>query len=441
MKIKIPYAPQPHQKALHDTKGSLIAVTGRQIGKTTCVVNELIKRAILLPKSRNWYITNDYQQARRNVWQLLKDYCPPELLLKKPNETMLKVELLTGSVIELIGVENAEKLRGASVHFMGLDEYADFKRGIFEKVLEPMLSTTGGDVWFLGTPKGLGNDFYQKYVQDNRLKKFKYPSCRVNGVEVIKILSKYTNEEKLQEVYKDALDNGKLDWFNQEYLAEFTRPYGTVYKEWNIDNFVKLDYDENLPLHLALDFGVNDPTAIIWIQPNGGETRVIDYYEASNADINHFIQVIKSKPYKSPEFCAGDIAGNARDLTTNKSPIGIMREAGLYVKTTSIKSIPLQIRHAHSRVKNLYISEKAERFRDVILNYRYPEINSNLRNQSNEIPLHDEWSHGARAWEYWCWNYQPPDQVITKPKKKNSGQDLLDSIEAKRKAKEYLSWL
>jgi len=149
MRIEVDYSPQPHQRQLHDCNVSLVAVTGRQIGKTIASVNELIKRAVMVKKSRNWYVTNDYRQAKRNVWDLLLNYLPKELV-KDANKSELTVVLVNGSKIELIGVENAEKLRGAAVHFMVLDEYADFKDGVFEKVLEPMLTTTNGQMWFLG---------------------------------------------------------------------------------------------------------------------------------------------------------------------------------------------------------------------------------------------------------------------------------------------------
>lgn len=440
MMIRVNYKPQDHQRQLHNCNTSLVAVTGRQLGKTVCAVNELIKRAAINSASRNWYVTNDYRQAKRNVWAMLTSYLPKELI-KSINKSELKIELVNNSIIELIGVENAEKLRGATVNFMILDEYADFRDGIFEKVLEPMLTTTNGQMWFLGSPKGLGNDFYFKYVEDNKFQKFRFPSCTVSGGKIIEVLSKYTSIEKMQEIYDRAVKEGKLDWFNQEHLAEFIRPSGTVYKEWSIDNYRNFDYDENLPIHLTFDWGVNDPTVVIWLQPKGGETRVIDYYEATNADINHFIQVIRAKPYKTPEFCAGDISGRAKDLTSGKSPIDALKDAGYFVKTSHIPNIPAQIRQAHTKIKDLYINHKASRFKDIILNYRYPEIQSDIRNQSNEIPLHDQWSHGARAFEYWCWNFSPPEQEMIGIKKVNTGQEILDRIEENRKARDILSWM
>jgi hypothetical protein len=39
-----------------------------------------------------------------------------------------------------------------------------------------------------------------------------------------------------------------------------------------------------------------------------------------------------------------------------------------------------------------------------MLNYRYPEIKDTARNQENELPIHDEFSHAMRALEYYAVN-------------------------------------
>jgi hypothetical protein len=38
------------------------------------------------------------------------------------------------------------------------------------------------------------------------------------------------------------------------------------------------------------------------------------------------------------------------------------------------------------------------------LNYRYPEVKETARNQENELPIHDEFSHAMRALEYYAVN-------------------------------------
>lgn len=394
------YVPQPHQQEWHRTKTRfLVAVCGRQIGKTVAAVNELIDRAMWNPRTRNWYVTNDYKQAKRNVWDLFQLFVPKEWGAVF-NHSELSIRFPNGSKIELIGVENAESLRGAVVHFAILDEYADFPSHVWPKVIRPMLSTTAGDVWFIGTPKGF-NHFYELYNLDNPdFTKFRIPAASIDGTGVYHTTSQYADLEEIRSAHLTL----PADAFNQEYMADFNRPSGTVYADWPIDNFKEVNYDSNLPVHISMDFGVNDPTSIIWLQPNGSEYRVIDYYEATDANIEHYVSVIRSKPYKEAELCTGDPAGKARTLTTGTSPIELMSQRGIYVRTKDGVTIPDQIRATHRHIKALYVDRKAERFRDCLLNYRYPEKSEQIVNQSNEIPIHDQYSHAMRALEYYFVN-------------------------------------
>ena len=396
MLITIPYKPQPYQLEWHNCQTRfLVLVTGRQIGKTTGIINDAIKYALKNQNQRIWYVTNDFRQAKRNVWDTLKKYIIKEMGAQF-NESELKATFPNHSKIELIGVENAESLRGAVVHRMYLDEYADFPRNIWTKVLRPMLSTTGGSVWFVGTPKGMGNDLYDKYfANDPDTTKFKIPAI-TDGVPT----SAYADLKELQQAEATL----PKDAFDQEYLAEFTRPSGTVYSDWPLENFKEVNYDVNLPIHITMDFGINDPTSIIWIQSNGSEYRIVDYYEASNANLEHFIGVIRSKPYKEPELYTGDVAGNARTLTTGTSPIEILSTKGIHVRTKGGVKIPDQIRATHGLIKSLFVSNQLTRFRDCLLNYRYPEVKETARNQENELPIHDEFSHAMRALEYYAVN-------------------------------------
>lgn len=404
VELKVDYTPQAHQREWHESQTRfLVSVCGRQIGKTTAAVNEIFKRAVMKPNSRNWYVTNDYGQAKRNVWSEFKRYIPPQI---KPvyNNSELTITLPTGSKIELIGVENADSLRGAVVDFMILDEYADFPRSVYPEVLRPMLSTTAGDVWFIGTPKGF-NHFYELYemaAASPDYTRFNVPSCAESGSQVVSTTSKYAKIGELQGAKDDLPDNS----WRQEYLGEFNKPSGTVYSEWPVDNFADVPYDPSLPLHVAWDFGVNDPTVMVWIQPNGGEYRVIDSYEAGDTDIGHFVSVLNSKPYKAVELHAGDIAGNARNLTTGTSPIEELAKKGVHVRTKHIPNLPDQIRNAHKYIKGLMVDRaRAERFRECMLNYRYPTKKETVINQINEVPIHDQYSHMMRAFEYWCANY------------------------------------
>ena len=82
-----------------------------------------------------------------------------------------------------------------------------------------------------------------------------------------------------------------MGYYRQEILAVYEKPYGIVYEEWPLENFVSCPYDPALPLYMSFDFGVNDPTAIVWVQRLGGEYRLIDYYEANDASVEHFFRL------------------------------------------------------------------------------------------------------------------------------------------------------
>ena len=102
----------------------------------------------------------------------------------------------------------------------------------------------------------------------------------------------------------------------------------------------------------------------------------------------------------------GDVAGRSRNLVTGTSAIDELEKLGVYVRTNVIPNIPSQVRTTHKFVPRLFIrkDQSTDRFVDVLNNYRYPaEKKETAMNQSNEIPMHDQYSHGARAFEYYCW--------------------------------------
>ena len=350
-----------------------------------------------MPESKSVYFAPTISQARDIAWTELKNLTK-DLWARDPNESRLEIYLRsqnnTISQIWLRGVENIETTRGNKINFVVVDEVSSIRNWnyVWNEVIRPALTDTMGGGIFISTPKGYGDffDLYNKELNDSDYASFTFTT--------------YDNPFiPATEVDKAKLEVGE-DSFRQEYMAEFVSVSGQVYKEWKLDRqFVEVPYDPNLELNVTMDFGVNDPTAIIWLQRNGGEFRIIDYYESSDANIDHFVSVIKSKPYRFPSLFTGDIAGKARSITTNTSPIEEYAKHGIFIKTKKVGKIEDQIRVTHKYIPSLFVSNRLSRVRDCILNYRYPEKDGKL-NQSNENPIHDEWSHGMRALEYYFVN-------------------------------------
>ena len=392
---------------------------GRRAGKTLLSIVRMVHEAGLR-RQIVWYIAPTYKQAKLIAWSMLKENIPSAM---KPiyNETELKVTLINGSEIWLKGADNPDSLRGTKIDFAIFDEVAFFMswQQVWE-ALRPILVDSKASCWFISTPRGF-NHFYDMFYQeayDPDYKSFHFTSYD----------NPYIDRDEIEKTKKEMTDRS----FAQEFLAEFNKPAGTVYEEWPLENFKEVPYDINLPVHISLDFGINDPTSIIWFQNTGSEYRVIDYYEASNANLDHFVSVIRSKPYKQAELYTGDFAGNARTLTTGTSPIEILATKGIHVRTKSGIKIADQIRATHQIIPSLYVDTKCTMFRDCLLNYRYPDLETEKRsklNKENEIPIHDEYSHAMRALEYYVVNVKDvSNQPIHIPPMTGFGGERIEGL-------------
>ena len=400
-----PSKPHMNQKVVLDEldKGTrwVLLRAGRKFRKTSLMISWLMEQALKTGLTCP-YVAPSRIQAKNIVWDdhiaRILNHFKQIGFPYKVNETDLSVEFPSpdggkGGKVQLFGVENAEGLRGISNWgaFVG-DEYDDWAEDIWPLIIRPNLAPHMAPALIGGTPKGYTNLW--KLAQGGIFKEFHFTSY--DNPEL--------SREELDQMVIEYKSMGE-GYFRQEILAEYERPVGTVYSEWSETRYTEFEYDPFLPLHISIDFGVNDPTAIIWLQPNGGEFRIIDYYEASDASVEHFAQLIRSKPYKKPDLVTGDAAGKARSIVTNTSPIEEYAKYGIYIKTKDGLQIPDQVRITHKYIPSLYLRKgSTERLRECLLNYRYPEKRQSAQNQSNEIPIHNQWSHGARALEYYFAN-------------------------------------
>jgi len=103
---------------------------------------------------------------------MLKHYLPKEVCQKPFNETDLRQEFVTGSVLEMKGADKPERILGVGWKGVVLEEWATMRHGreIWERILSPILRENGGWAVFIYTPKGrnFAYESYEKAGQDNR---------------------------------------------------------------------------------------------------------------------------------------------------------------------------------------------------------------------------------------------------------------------------------
>lgn len=160
------YAPHEYQLEIHQMMAEHrfgVLVCHRRFGKTLCALNALIHAAAFCTKSegRFGYVAPFLKQSKQIAWLYLKKF---GLLVPgaKVHEGELYIEFPNGARITLYGADNADAMRGLYFDGVVLDEYAQFKPGVWDEVMRPQLADRKGWALFIGTPHGI-DKFYEVY--------------------------------------------------------------------------------------------------------------------------------------------------------------------------------------------------------------------------------------------------------------------------------------
>jgi hypothetical protein len=163
---------------LESTARFRVLATAARCGKTTALLYELIRSAIVLPKIREesgtaplfpkfwaWFCCPTYNLCRP-AWRQFKAMLPRELLPKPPNETTLSVELVNGAFIEFKSTDNPEGLFGSGLDLVCCDEAAMIDDEAWQEALRPRLASYGrtGLAAIASTPKGQRGWFHEMYL-------------------------------------------------------------------------------------------------------------------------------------------------------------------------------------------------------------------------------------------------------------------------------------
>ena len=124
-----------------DTRFKIVAA-GRRTGKSRLAAWMLIVNALQADKGQVFYVAPTQGQARDIMWQTLLDLAHPVVVSAHINN--LQIKLVNGATISLKGADRPETMRGVSLKFLVMDEYADMKPEVFEQILRPALADQKG---------------------------------------------------------------------------------------------------------------------------------------------------------------------------------------------------------------------------------------------------------------------------------------------------------
>ena len=148
------------QEVFNDPTRFKVVAAGRRTGKSRLAAWLLIVNALQTDKGQVFYVAPTQGQARDIMWQTLLELGHPVITGSHINN--LQIRLVNGATISLKGADRPETMRGVSLKFLVMDEYADMKPDVWEQILRPALADQKGHALFIGTPMER-NHFYELY--------------------------------------------------------------------------------------------------------------------------------------------------------------------------------------------------------------------------------------------------------------------------------------
>jgi phage terminase large subunit len=205
-------------------------------------------------------------------------------VIKGRNGTEFKFRGLKHNTTDLKSLEGAD--------ICWIEEAQNVSHNSWE-ILIPTIRKTGSEIWVSFNPKNVTDPTYQRFVT-------------YKGDDVIAVPVSWRDNPFFPDVLEK--ERRKLEIEDPEAYAHIwegmpdTRRSGAVYakqiaKAREEGRVTLVPYDPSSEVFTAWDLGFGDATSIWWLQFVGRELRWLEYYENAGEQLDHYVQVVKSRPY------------------------------------------------------------------------------------------------------------------------------------------------
>ena len=394
------FEPRAYQKSVFDAflnKGykKLMCIWPRRSGKDL-VALQLLLRSAIKRIGIYYMIYPTYNQAKKIVWDGMTntgkkflDYIPKELI-DRSNSSEMKITLRNGSLIQLVGSsDSGDRIVGSNPVGIVFSEYALSDPACY-RICRPMLNANNGWSIILSTPRG-HNSLFELYE-----------IARQTPDWFVSKLTLDDTHHVSRELIEHEIQTGEMsrDLSLQEYWTSFACGqsgsfYGAIVDNMRLTGKIgQVPYESHHPVSTSWDIGL-DTCAIVFVQAIGSVLRIVDYYENQNLSLDHYINVLKNKPYVYNKHIAPHDMAN-RSYQTGRSALDMARDLGIRFTLANNVSILDGIEATRAMLSKTYIDEIAcKQLIKCIENYRqeYDE----KKNTYTGKHVHDQYSHGADA--------------------------------------------
>lgn len=382
---------KPQQTIFDDPSRFRVVSGGRRLGKSYLSMWEMARQA-RYPNQKIMYVAPSYRQAKSIIWEELKSKLISKRWVKKINESELSIQLVNGSTITLRSADAGESIRGIASDLVVCDEMAFFpSASIWTDIIRPTLSDRQGKALFISTPQGMGNFFYDLWMDAHNLEDWSaFQFTTLEGGQV---------SEKEIEAAKRDLDPKT---FKQEYEASFQSSGNIIFYAFHQDNIEKFGGEIPNQIHIGLDFNISKMTAVVAVKYKTG-LHIVDEIVLRNTNTDEMCQAIKQKYPDKMVFMYVDAAGSQRKTSAGgNTDHTILQQYGFKVMANKANPLVKDRINAGNRLlcdasgkRNLFVDPHCKETITAISKWEY-QPNTSIPKKDAEKGydgVNDSWSY------------------------------------------------
>lgn len=343
-----------------------------------------------------------YRQCKSIAWDYVKEFTR-NIPNMKYSETELTAifpmvtKMINGRKVQsqakltLLGSDQFDSHRGIYCDGLVIDEWGNQAPAAWKEVFRPALADRKGWVIFLGTPNGK-NHFYRTYQEALATEGWYAQTFRADETHLI-------DEEELKSMRETMGD----DEYRQEMLCDWAAAIkGSFYSSHmnrchDEGRVTRVPHEEKLPVVACFDLGIDDYTAIWFVQFFNSEIRFLAYRDFRDTGLLDVLREVESefRYYSISELWMPWDVG-IRELMTGKSRLETLEDQGYKVEVAPKLKIIEGINAVRTILSKCWFdSVECQIGIDCLENYR-KKTNSQT-GEFMDTPVHDQFSHGADA--------------------------------------------
>ena len=359
-----------------------------------------------------WHMLPEASQARKAIWDAVDEFTEirlidqafPPVIRATTREADMFIRLKCGSTWQVVGSDNYNSLIGSPPVGVLFSEYAYGDPLSWQKI-SPILLNNKGWALFISTPFGR-NHFHGLYEYAKTAAGW---FTLLQTVKDTGVITPEQIEEELRQLTAQRGIEEAQAIIAQEYFCSFDAAIPGAYFASIIEEMERstppqitsVPYDPNLGVETWWDLGVNDDTAIWFVQRAGRETRIIDYYEAANVGLDHYANVLREKNYRYLETsCLMPHDAGHRQMTNEGGVSMATKMSRAYGFKTRVvektRSLVVSVNQMRGFLRTcVFDATRCADGLNKLRQYRR-KWNKDLKRYFDE-PLHDFSSHAASA--------------------------------------------